>query len=373
MYNQFEVYAHPHNLAQIEAFISKVFGTKAHFEFKTFDDAKKQPEKLKEADQKELQPTLQFGITHFMQFIKMLRNKKFRCEYRMCINNQRYAVAMKGKTQLEIYDLLPNLGVLYHYTTAEAALKILTSRSLLLSHPELLNDPFDAKAYLVKEKFDYEAALHYVLQNKSFPKRLKSFLKSLNASQVKPHIDSLEAHARSSIMEGFNAIRSLSLVTDIHIPSMWAHYANQHSGVAIGLNVQKDQTLSQELGEIFYDDQLPFLLDEKTVVDITGHLFGNDMDWVTANIVLPGIYTKSIHWQYEKEYRITRFVNGAEENLKKLRVEVPDACFAEVVLGDRIDPMLELMVCEAARMLKIKVRKLNGLGRDYQYQTVGVF
>jgi len=70
---------------------------------------------------------------------------------------------------------------------------------------------------------------------------------------------------------------------------MWAHYAADHSGVCIGFDTTKH--FFQTAWQVRYQDDLPII-----------YRPSDDPDTMLSKSLL----TKSIHWNYEQEWRIVR-------------------------------------------------------------------
>ncbi|WP_084679877.1 DUF2971 domain-containing protein [Curvibacter lanceolatus] len=85
---------------------------------------------------------------------------------------------------------------------------------------------------------------------------------------------------------------------------MWAHYANSHTGFAVGFDTEtnffsrrsNDPKLCGELTNVFYSDKAPTVYFEPGVMEIPKNLF----------------FTKTTKWSYEREWRLIRMLSAAD-------------------------------------------------------------
>lgn len=85
---------------------------------------------------------------------------------------------------------------------------------------------------------------------------------------------------------------------------MWAHYANSHTGFAVGFDTEtdffyrrkNDPKLCGELANVLYADIAPTIYLEPGVMEIPKDLF----------------FTKTTKWSYEKEWRMIRMLSTAD-------------------------------------------------------------
>lgn len=173
---------------------------------------------------------------------------------------------------------------------------------------------------------------------------------------------------------------------------MWAHYANNYSGLCVEYDLsllQLDDHLFDYLFPVIYSDQrrqishLIKLSAKELRMFKAKQLLREDPDNVSMmNDVISWYLTKSIHWEYEKEWRIVvpffdRFASDYSEDArhKKNVYEngiVPFDCATSVYLGTRISSTVKDNIIEIAQRInarrnrtdeKIKVFQ-TVLGRD---------
>lgn len=191
---------------------------------------------------------------------------------------------------------------LYKYCDPAGGLAILKSRSIHLVHPRIFNDPFALKPH-------YATTVYLGIQGRSyaFPDMKVGDLKTDSTVVL-----SLSENPRSQLM--------------------WAHYAQAHTGLAIGFerttDILNDSSPHRLLKRVTYARQRP---SKPTADDFTD-------DEVRA--------TKSVEWQHEREWRIldSAFSGDSEPidppgNDRVLFAVRPDKVRV-VVLGCRADSEL---------------------------------
>lgn len=103
-----------------------------------------------------------------------------------------------------------------------------------------------------------------------------------------------------------------SLTTQKDNLLMWSHYARSHQGICVGFNTSKlFDAVGGKLGPVIYSKNYPIL-----------GLFDNTLDGLTELI-----NTKSTHWNYEDELRITK-IHSARRALP-----IPEEVITEVIIG----------------------------------------
>lgn len=183
---------------------------------------------------------------------------------------------------------LPRIPVVYKYLPAEDYLpNILTGKSLKFSSPLGFNDPFECKPLCVIE--NGKAGDSFLSKGckelgYSPAKRIQK-LGELRRFQGRPMPSGLESNMNELLKE--IGISCFSAARDSIL--MWAHYAAEHSGVCIGFDTTK--YFFQTAWEVQYQDELPIILRPSDNPD---------------TMLSKSLLTKSIHWNYEHEWRIVR-------------------------------------------------------------------
>lgn len=156
----------------------------------------------------------------------------------------------------------------YHYTSFEAAVKIVTSRELLFSEIKKVNDINESSGPLT------------IADNPNDFKDLQEYLDSF--TQISLTMD-VGKH------KGFD------------IPAMWGHYAQRGRGACLVLDRQKliEEISSRDLysKEVVYDVASPYdIYYDKNRYGSPGVFITTQRDEL--------FFRKSPDWEYEQEYRI---------------------------------------------------------------------
>jgi len=198
--------------------------------------------------------------------------------------------------------------------------RILTNNEIFLSSPANFNDPFDSSLPFKYKKEE--------LTPENIYKKLIEVMRKYS-----PNISELELQnfcyerQRSGIYESgeywkefyddtknqiFNDFGIMSLTTKNDNLLMWSHYANGHQGLCIGLDTEiLFNTISGRLAPVFYSSSFPEI-----------GLFEKDIrNWIQL------VNTKSKHWQYEDEYRLTKTYSA------NMVFSFPKEMIKEIILG----------------------------------------
>jgi hypothetical protein len=157
----------------------------------------------------------------------------------------------------------------------------------------------------------------------------------------------------------------LSLTEDPCSMPMWAHYADQYSGLVIGLDSDSEffQPKPEEpapcgqLMNVLYTYTSPVVYVEPGKFDIPKEVF----------------FTKARIWEYEKEWRIIKYLPQASEVVdgsegKKINLfEVPPEAVKEVIFGwkmgsDRQEQVRQALIERAPHVSRKKVTFAPGAG-----------
>lgn len=118
-------------------------------------------------------------------------------------------------------------------------------------------------------------------------------------------------------------ILSLSSERDNYL--MWSHYSNSHKGFCVGLNTK---LLIKQVGEEIYFEPIIYQPDLPLI-----ELFEDYKDHFRKLL-----YTKSNFWNYEKEFRLVKFLH-----VGKTLTLTPDT-ISEVILGFRMEDKVKLEI-----------------------------
>lgn len=212
--------------------------------------------------------------------------------------------------------------------------------NLQFTNPSKMNDPFDCDKNLLDYSDIPDAMTH------GWPKELWRD-KEINDAHNKRY---------------FAWICSLSKVNDELL--MWAHYSGNHSGICIGLDVDKIIQNVHPLFDLLYCEPL---VEEVQYRDITQRPDFKAVPWDYQ------LVTKDNKWRYEQEVRlifphathcIAEFPKSAKSNdATELRDYLPlkGDCFDSVYFGVNTSK-------ENIEKLSKHIRKLNPATKLYQMQ-----
>src|ERR1700733_10233159 len=222
----------------------------------------------------------------------------------------------------------------YKYVTAEAAIKILESRTVRYSSPRCFNDPFDI-----------QSGLHLDFEPSTLPQHILDRYNELAKSEKKPTVDSANLFGKCLLLllqnreRGFpSALQELlrpqfeelteAYVTcqkqyqemwwDDYLPRlrvfcvteehsnllMWSHYADSHTGVVFEFAVQpeQDNALCAARRVIYQKAPTALFSLDQILDDVTG------IKTIEKSEMLERYreyaYEKSDMWAYEKEWRV---------------------------------------------------------------------
>ena len=225
-------------------------------------------------------------------------------------------------------------------------LKSISNNTLWLSSPQFFNDPFDC---VINTNFHGEAKkFSEQILNKYFDKDIvKSLLYSSNgqatvekiAEYLKGENEGKHLHLEKSIY-----VSCFSEKDNLHSLRMWAHYANNHSGVCVEYDFNVVNNVSP-FGciPIKYTDDYKYLLYTSNISeDVTNYM---------------KFFTKAKEWSYEKEWRVAQ--NNENPNTKGY--SIPIALPLAVYIGCKTSERLKedvIRICKSknipAYQMKLK-------------------
>ncbi|MCS4242525.1 hypothetical protein M2418_002051 [Rhizobium sp. BIGb0125] len=215
----------------------------------------------------------------------------------------------------------------FKYMSATTAKIVLNNGTLRWSRSTMLNDPFDMNFELpmnpdvdmIKKEagricwqqfaegtVPRESMLKHALaqvrklprdqQEKAFKERFPAAIDAwvYNMQQMLPQ---LHKDAKPLIKD----FKILSLTVRPNIPTMWSHYADSYRGVVLRFRNGDEKSPFFMAKPIDYLDELPNLYSDQELID---HLTAKRP--LSARMAVDKIiYTKSVHWSYEQEWRIS--------------------------------------------------------------------
>jgi hypothetical protein len=210
---------------------------------------------------------------------------------------------------------------LYKYVSAEGLLRILEQRTIRFTQPDYLNDPYES---------------HLTLDRRSRGEIIKDAAKSWRDFHGELTIEAAENWAREregmllgTALEQYRRIRQeLGILSLSETPDnllLWAHYADEHRGAAIGLDFCHPSLIGEASDERQHTSFHRVRYADTKISGIP-----------SPENVVRALTTKSECWKYEKEWRIVRTLNTLRHDKEKVYVaDVSADAITHIVLGAR--------------------------------------
>lgn len=172
------------------------------------------------------------------------------------------------------------IGCLYQYTRTKYAKDIIYNKLMFLREIKDLNDPFEGDLLYDVEEL-YKIRIKY---NDKI---------NLTKKQVKIDADEGIALMKKSIF-----ISCFS--ENNNITPMWGHYADNHKGICLEYDFNKNEKLKHTCFPISY------ITEERNKKIFPKTYIENEKyeDWHKAKLLLEAFSNKSPEWEYENEWRI---------------------------------------------------------------------
>lgn len=165
---------------------------------------------------------------------------------------------------------------------------ILLNSRLYLASPSTFNDPFEMRPVVT---FDGPPSR----KRDALDKRIRALEPRLGGVKRRERVDALMSDQslllktmRDSLRKNFDDSGVASFADDPTDNLMWSHYAGQHTGVCIQFEIAGSPSRLLAAVSVKYRDRYP------------------KINWIedTAAQLREIVFTKSLHWQYERERRI---------------------------------------------------------------------
>ena len=133
---------------------------------------------------------------------------------------------------------------------------------------------------------------------------------------------------------------------------MWSHYADNHRGMVLGFDTNHTFFNSEEVIRDFHnqlEDKIP-IQGFGTVKAIEYLKSRKQVAYGDEYSLYDILFTKSHHWEYEKEYRILKNIFNVtparefDSGEKIYLLEFPKECLKEVIFGLNVDESLKTKV-----------------------------
>lgn len=259
---------------------------------------------------------------------------------------------------------------LYHYTSAETAMKILHSDTLLFGKLSNANDTTEAK---IRISFDTPTDV----SDKTYLEKcqaITSYLKE-NKDGFQLLCFSMDTRVTSKMQrEYLKKVSENEAYYDVYgrgfaLPRMWAQYAHNHNGVCFIFNKEKlikkiesDRSFFWASSVNYADIVSTYHIKEKQVnslynkikFDSNGNLLY--LTEMKNNVFFKyNFFSKSADWSNEQEYRIIIYANSSGAERQKI-LPISDA-IEGIVIGERIDDTHKVVL----HMLFEKLFKTKGI------------
>lgn len=188
------------------------------------------------------------------------------------------------------------MSILYKYCDQRGAVKILETLELKLPSVSQVNDPLECLPFLYcpKNKDAIEAACIDVFKrrNMDLPVNYKEKIANGEIHKI------LEEGQRNFIKDwNQRKGRLLSVSETAQSTVMWAHYADKHKGVVIGIDFDNIHHVEMKIDPIEYSEH-------RQRINILSDI--QLEEWRKV------LFTKSVDWSYEKEFRVIFLVDHLE-------------------------------------------------------------
>lgn len=211
--------------------------------------------------------------------------------------------------------IFPEIRALYKYMPInENTLGCILKNEFWFSKPAYFNDPLDCGIQLLNQ-IDENSLIKIIERDiiyseksiknnnqiksvdkfKNFLNKLKS--ENIDFSEINEEFNTIAKIAIDKYSEEIQKIGILSLSEINNNILMWSHYAQQHNGICIEFERCEDNILSNN------KNTLPVRYSiKKPLISLSDEILG-DIN-LKKEIRRSLIYTKSVDWNYEREWRV---------------------------------------------------------------------
>lgn len=251
------------------------------------------------------------------------------------------------------YGSLPK--ILYYYLPVSTKLfKMLSQPYIWFSDPKTFNDPFELPNVIEKNwtseeewrdfKFIFNSKKDKMIELKQMGSAEEAYIDlKLSSSSILKDILDFKLDALEKAM-GQARVACFSRYYDNVL--MWSHYANKHTGVVIGYNLEKitDQNVHFRGSDVNY---------KKHVNKIrAGDFAGSVADLLQSEYIEQKLFTKHPSWAYEQEYRLLNQESTEGEH------PISAECISELYYGCNIAPYDKTLIQKLIVDLDINLHQL---------------
>lgn len=257
---------------------------------------------------------------------------------------------------MKFLENIPDILYKYRIWEDDYQKRILTDNELFFASADLFNDPFDASLPFQYDKSEMtdENIMKKLLitgrnkwQDISEDELLKRATERFKTGGfgTDEYWRNFHQQFKKDTNEKFGIC---SLTSKNNNLLMWSHYANAHKGFCIGFDKFELFDATQGvLGRVIYTDSFPMT-----------PMFGDNQGASLSFLIM----TKSKHWEYEDEYRITKLL--APRSIFKLN----DTAIKEIVLGCRINPNSRAEIIKTVRNKSSKIKIYDSVIDDKEFK-----
>lgn len=251
------------------------------------------------------------------------------------------------KQVISDFGRLYNQETIYKYTEFNTAIEhFITKNTLKFTNPKEFNDPFDCHEGLINvAEFSDDDFFKIIDDSEIITNHIKSssltrdFYRENRRELLKMMKDKKRIQALWREQHSHYRISCFSAIPDN--PLMWAHYADEHSGISLGF-------------------KFPLFPDFFRVYPVNYYNTINPIEGTTIliRIIHYWLTSKSHHWAYEKEFRAI-----AKNNTEKIKF--PQEWLTEIIFGCRVSEKdIEKTVRLVRNKLKYKTIKIKKVEID---------
>jgi len=211
--------------------------------------------------------------------------------------------------------------------------EILLFLELFVATPKQLNDPFDSQVNFeldqanLKKEIDEQSE---VIKAFSLDGKIIKTLTNSNDDIIQDSKQSQEGFYNSILDEVKNRCGIVSFSQSNNNILLWSHYANNHTGFAIGFDRNR---LIQEvrirysidgyqIGKVnYYSEYLNISLNALDDINLLE---------IGSNLAELAIFSKSINWQYEEEIRLMFRLGNS-------KLKISPSCIKEIIFGCKME------------------------------------
>ena len=241
---------------------------------------------------------------------------------------------------------------LYHYTSAETAMKILHSNTLLFGKLSNANDTTESK---IRISYDMPNGS----SNKTYLKKCQAITNYLkeNKDGFQLLCFSMDTFVKEVMRTKYlNKISEKEAYYDVYgrgfaLPRMWAQYAHNHNGVCFVINKNgliekvKSERAFYEVGPVQYADIIStYHIKEKQVYSLYNKISvgsNGNLPYLTEmknnDFLKYNFFEKSADWSNEQEFRIIIYTDSCTAD--RQQVSNFSDVIEGIVIGERMDNM----------------------------------